>query len=223
MITRIFSNIHKEIPRVKKDHWISFVYDLSSVPCLRGTTAASLRLRLATEEDLDVIAHHGEGKEPVVVSSLRFWREYGFRKLYLGILENDQEPAIMQYVFDESDNDRYPSMTYGNIYRRQNSDSVMVENIYAFRSKRQKHLAAAFEARLFEQLKQMGKREVRTHVNIKNTASLFWARAVGFRPDSWITMVTIDLPFLRSLKRKFLYSPVQQADYDTYPLSMFKG
>lgn len=220
---RLLSKIEKEVPRIHKEHWISFVYDLSTVPPVRKNTADDLHVRRATEKDIEVLTGLDESKEPIVASSLRFWNDHGFRGLYLGFLNNDQEPAIFQYVIDDTDNERYASMEYGNMYHRQSRDSVQVENIYSFRSRRRNHLAIDFEARLFELLKQTGKKKVRTHIGVKNKPALFWARLVGFRPDSRITMVSIDLPLFRSMKKKFVFSGIREAEYDAFPLSLFRS
>ncbi len=109
------------------------------------------------------------------------------------------------------------------MYRMQSRDSVQVENIYAFRSRRRNHLAIDFEARLFEILKQAGKKRVRTHIGVKNKPALFWAKLVGFRPDSRIMMVSIDLPLFRSMKKKFVFSGIREAEYDAFPLSLFRS
>jgi hypothetical protein len=223
MMISLLSKIEKKVPRIHNEHWLSFVYDLSAGLPIRRNTADDLHIRRATEKDIEIISGSDESKEPIVTSCLRFWNDHGFRGLYLGFLDNHQEPAIFQYVMDNADNERYASMVYGNMYRRQSGDSVQVENIYSFRSQRRNHLAIDFEARLFTLLKQMGKKKVRTHINVKNKPALFWARLVGFRPDSWITMVSIDLPFFRSLKKKFVFSGIREAEYESFPLSLFKS
>ncbi len=222
MITRILSDIKKEIPRVTKERWITFVYDLGNAPSARLHNANDIHIRLATEKDIEAIAKHSESNEPIVGSILRFWREYGFRKLYLGMIGNDPEPAIMQYVLDDTDNDRYASMEYGNIYRKQSAESVVIENIYAFKSRRRKNIAVEFEIQLFNLLKQRGKREVWSHIGVQNKAALLWARMVGLRPVSWTTSVSFDLPLLRALKRRFVHAPIHEAECGGYPLSIFK-
>lgn len=156
---RLLSKIEKEVPRIHKEHWISFVYDLNAVLPARRNTADDLHIRRATEKDIEIISGLDENKEPVIASSLRFWNDHGFRGLYLGFLNDDRDPAIFQYVIDDADNERYASMEYGNMYHRQSGDSVQVENIYAFSSRRRNHLAIDFETRLFELLKQAGKKK----------------------------------------------------------------
>ena len=223
MMIRLLSKIEKEVPRIHKGLWISFIYDLSAVSPARRNTVDDLIVRRATEKDVEVISGMDESKEPIVASSLRFWKDHGFRGLYLGFLNNDREPAIFQYVLDDADNERYASMEYGNMYRKHSGDSVQVENIYAFRSRRRNHLAVDFEAKLFELLKQAGKKRVRTHIGVKNKPALFWARLVGFQPESRITMVSVDLPFFRSLKKKFVFSGIREDEYDAFPLSLFRS
>lgn len=221
MIASLLTKIERDIPRVSKDVWLSLTYDLTaSVPSPEARN--ELVLRPATEEDVARIADCADSGEPIVRSSLRFWREYGFRSLYLGFLRDDPEPGIFQYVIDEQDNHRYRGMLYGRMYRNQFPETVQVENLYTFRTKRRRNLALDFERLLFRLLLHNGKTLARTHINAGNRAALLWARSVGFRPDYRITMVSIDLPLLRDMRKRFAFSPFSEAQYDTYPLSLFK-
>jgi hypothetical protein len=45
---------------------------------------------------------------------------------------------------------------------------------------------------------------------------------VGFVPEQWITMVTLDLPVTRNLRKRFVRRPVRDAEFSAYPLSLFR-
>lgn len=221
MLASLLQKIDRPLPRVNKDVWLSFRIDLSAGDGLEAKN--DLVIRLATDRDIEQIAAGPECAEPVVSSCLRFWREYGFRSLYLGFVRNDPEPSIFQYVIDERDNHRYRTMLYGNMFRTQPADSVQLENLYSFQTKRRRNLAVDFERQLFRLLRQQGRVRARTHISIRNRPALIWASLVGFRPDHWITMVSIDLPLLRDCRKQFAFTPLRQTERGSYPLSLFKG
>jgi hypothetical protein len=219
---RLLTKIPGTIPRLRQEHWLSFRYDLDELPVPRRTGKDTLLIRLAGDEDVRLIEDGAARAEPIVSSSLRFWKEYGFRQLYLGFVEGDPAPCIFQYMLDDSNNHRYARMDYGGMYRQQQPDEVQAENIFAFPDRRRRGLALDFERELFALLKGMGKRTVRTHISIRNKPALIWARTVGFRPERWITMVTLDLPVMRNLKKEFVHRPIREAEYGAHPLSLFK-
>ncbi len=220
MFESFLQKIDRDIPRVSRDVWLSFVHDLA-VPAVR-TPHSNLLIRPATDDDIERIAASADKDEPIVGSCLRFWQEHGFRSLYLGFQPGDAEPSIFQYAIDERDNHRFAGMLYGRMYRLQTEESVQLENIYTFRSKRRRSLALDFELQLFGQLHRHGRRLARTHISIRNRAALLWAATVGFRPDHWITMVSIDLPVLRDRRKWFAFTPLREAERAKYPLSLFR-
>jgi len=221
MIASLLCLIEQDIPRVTKDVWLSFVYDLATdLPERRPRF--DLMIRLAGDEDIERIAAGTERDQPIVRSCLRFWREFGFRSLYLGFVGNGPEPSIFQYVMDERDNHRYEAMLYGRMYRSQSPETAQVENLYTFRHKRCRNLALEFELQLFRLLKGSGIKQVRTHIAVRNRAALLWATTVGFRPEQWITMVSIDLPLLREQRKQFAFSPLREHEHAVYPLALFR-
>ena len=104
-------------------------------------------------------------------------------------------------MLDDSNNHRYAGMDYGGMYRQRSRTRCRPRTCYAFPDKRRRDLALDFELQLFALLKETGKRTVKTHISIRNKPALVWARTVGFRPERWITMVSLDLPLLRNLQK----------------------
>lgn len=206
--------------RVRNTRWIALSYVLG--PHIRLPYDNKVTLKIADQNDITKLQSHPDADEGVLKSVLNFWHLYGIHSLYLGYFDDDNEPATLQYVLDDLNNDVYRSMPYGKMYRINSTESVQVENIYVFRNKRIKNAANRFEYTLFNMLRHKGKKLVRTHISCGNKAAIIWASRIGFVPQYWINMLSINLPILRMLKPSFSCEPIRPYEWSKYPLIIFK-
>ena len=206
--------------RVTTRRWISLSYSLTPENC--AVPENEVTLKMASDKDIREIENHPEANENILKSVLSFWHNYGIHSLYLGYFNYEQEPSILQYVLGHECNNIYRIMPYGSMYRHHSYISVQVENIYHFKCKRKRNYAKRFEMALFKLLFNKGKRIVRTHISVSNEAALLWASQIGFYPEYWISMLQINLPFLRKMKPSFLFQPIKYHEWDIYPLKIFK-
>lgn len=206
----------KQFPKLR---WLSLTYPLSPKTVQED---GNIYIRCATEQDIANLASHKNADDNIIQSSLKFWHTYGFRTLYLGFFDGEDDPSVFQFVLDQDHNHLFEQMEYGGMYRKHSPHSAQVENIYLFRNKRKKRAAIRFEHHLFAMLYNRGIQEVRTHVHLDNRAAILWARNVGFSPDKWITLVQMNFPGLRWLPKKFVHTHLQNEEFTVYPLSLFE-
>ena len=220
-LLNLYTNMRFNFHRIPKTRWISFVYELNEIKV--SASENNIFIRMATETDIEYLENHHKSSQGIIQSVIQFWREYGFRSLYLGFFDGESDPTVLQYVLDDTCNILYQHMEYGGMYTHQASDTVQVENIYLFRDKHKKLAALRFERKLFAILHGQGKKQVRTHISKNNRAALIWAKMVGFRPDNWITMINFNIPGLRWIEKRFIFSKIKCEEYTYSPISPFKS
>lgn len=217
-ILRTYCTGQLTITRLPIIRWLSFTYPLTHDTVHRDK---DITIRPATTDDIALLAKHQYAQDNIIQSTLKFWHTYGFRSLYLGFFDGEEDPTVFQYVLDDQCNHLYQGMDYGAMYEQQGHNTVQVENIYMFRHKRKKKGAQRFEHHLFAELYSQGKRTVRTHIHTENRAAIIWARRVGFVPEKWICLVEFNLPLMRRIPKQFVQIPLQDKEYDSFPLNLF--
>lgn len=205
--------------RLPKIRWISITYTIDPLLLKKDD---NLVIRLATDKDIEYLENHPDSENNIIKSALQFWHNYGFRSLYLGFFDGDEEPAIFQYVIGEEYNNHYKEMDYGGMYLDHGPDSVQFENIYLFYRKRVKNAIPRFQQHLLSMLYERGIRTIRSHIHTENRTAIRRAGLMGFEPEKWIILVLFNIPVLRNIPKHFIHMPIMERDQQSYPVNLFK-
>jgi hypothetical protein len=204
--------------------WISLTYQLSEKDL---ELQSEILIRLATQEDIDLLASLDENKADtsyhMVRQNIKFWNDYGLRCVYVGYLKDDPIPFCWQYVIFASDIHLLKKIKYSAMYPPLAQDAVHLEGGYVLYKQRQKSLFTKFTRSLIKFLYHKGIRLFRCHVPCDETKvpMLNFLAKIGYAPDHWISMVTTRLPFFRS--GVFVHHRIKASDYGTFPLTLFES
>jgi hypothetical protein len=181
-------------------------------------------IRPGKKDDLDFLASIEDKSDPgysTLLQDIRWWDEIGFRCLYVGYLEDQIEPCMLEYFIEDIDNHRFKQMEYGGLYKPLDAFTVQAEGAYVREDMRGKELFPKLLAKGYKIFYQRGKKLLRSHIACSKTRipAFKMVEKSGYVPDHWISQVRINLPFFRSVG--FVHHEIKDFDRDKFPLTLF--
>ena len=219
---RVLAEKEIRLPRVISiTRWLSLTHKLSDKDL---NVENEVLIRPGKKEDLDFMANSEDVNAPengTLLQDIRWWDQYGFRCLYVGYLEDEQQPCGLEYWIEDTDNHRIKNMEYGGMYRSLDPLTVQADGAYICTELRGRDIFPKLLAKGHKLFYQKGKEVFRAHIACnKNRIPAFkMARKSGYVPDYWISRVTINLRFFRS--SAFVHHKIKQSDHNKFPLSLF--
>ena len=219
---RVFAEKGIRLPLVVSiTRWLSLIHNLSDKDL---SVENEVLIRPGTREDLDFMANSEDINDPenrTLLQDIRWWREYGFRCLYVGYLENEQQPCGLEYWIEDTDNHRIRNMEYGGMYSTLDPFTVQADGAYIRKDLRGKDIFPKLLAKGHKLFYEKGKKVFRAHIasSKTRTPAFKMARKSGYVPEYWISRVTFNLPFFRS--SGFIHHKIRKCDLGKFPLSLF--
>jgi len=219
---RVLAEKEIRLPRIISiTRWLSLTHKLSAKDL---KVENEVLIRPGKKEDLDFMANSEDVNAPengTLLQDIRWWREYGFRCLYVGYLEDERQPCGLEYWIEDTDNHRIKNMEYGGLYRPLDTFTVQADGAYIRKDLRGKDIFPKLLAKGHKLFYQKGKKLFRAHIACNKTRipAFKMARKSGYVPDYWISRVTVNLRFFRS--SAFVHHKIKQSDLNKFPISLF--
>lgn len=178
--------------RVLTERWIRYAIDLTDTP----PVPPGVHLTPVTDDVIRALREHPDRVQSQLASGLRFW-DHGLRRAYVWI--DEEGPLCIQWLLTTADNARLRALPdWAGMYPPLPPGVGQVENLFAFSTARRKGVATQFEHALYETARQVGLRQLITHIHEGNSAARGWADRTGWRAYGTITRYQLDFPGVRA-------------------------
>jgi RimJ/RimL family protein N-acetyltransferase len=198
------------LPRLRRETWMRYRLPLDETPLC----GEDVPLTPVDEDLVERLRRHPEGEGDQLQSALRFWHS-GFGDGFAWC-EQEQPLCIIWLVTERHNPARARLGSWAGMYPALASGVGVIEGIYTFRRglRRRGGAATSMALATFRRAKDMGLRELRTHIHHDNLAAQRWAARVGWRPFGAIHRYSLDL---RGLRGRYLYVHESARMHDTSP------
>lgn len=157
------------------------------------------------------LREHPWRNQPQLVTAFRFW-QHGLRRAYVWLA--DGHPLCIQWLFTSEDNPRLRTLSgWAGMYPPLPKGYGQVENLLAFpRGLRYPGGAATpFAYGMYRLARELGLRQLITHVHEGNLAARRWAQRTGWVSYGTIYRHQLDFPLLRG-RYVYVHTPILPHD-----------